>query len=160
MRKLVCFLLLSSLSLISVAQPTVDDVEYYTKFSDYWRLRISPDGQHIAVGAWRERDSGERERIAVIIETKTMRPKLPIFFTNDKEEVAGFHWASNERIIVEVQRYIPSETTRPFFGGELFAINVDGSKADRIFTFRSESGRKRKNSGIAFGGYALSLIHI
>ena len=155
MRKLLCFLLLSSLSLISVAQPTVDDIEYYTKFSDYWRLRISPDGQHIAVGAWRERDGGDRERIAVIIETKTMRPKLPIFFTNDKEEVAGFHWASNERIIVEVQRYIPSETTRPFFGGELFAINVDGSKADRIFTFRSESGRKRKNSGIAFGGYAL-----
>ena len=28
-------------------------------------------------------------------------------------------------------------------------------KRIRIFTFRSESGRKRKNSGIAFGGYAL-----
>ena len=83
------FPLLSSLSLIS-AQVSVDDIEYYSKFSDYWRLRISPDGQHIAVGAWRERDGGDRERIAVIIETKTMRPKLPIFFTNDKEEVGWF----------------------------------------------------------------------
>ena len=145
--------LLSVFALLSVGtsgQPTVDDIEYYSKFSDYWRLRISPDGKHIAVGAWRD-----GERIAVILETKTMRPKIPVFFTNDKEEVSSFHWASNERLIVEVQRYIPSETTRPFQGGDLFAINVDGSKAKRIFTFRSASGGKKKNSGISFGGYAI-----
>ncbi|MEC8601219.1 MAG: prolyl oligopeptidase family serine peptidase [Pseudomonadota bacterium] len=152
MRQIILLALLSAFSFGATAQPTVDDIEYYSKFSDYWRLRISPDGQHLAVGAWRD-----GERIAVILETKTMRPKVPVFFTNDKEEVSGFHWASNERLIVEVQRYVPSETTRPYQGGELFAINVDGSKAKRIFTYRSTDGGKKKNSGISFGGFASVL---
>jgi len=149
MRQIIFLALLSVFSLCHAAQPTVNDIEYYSKFSDYWKVRISPDGKYLAVGAWRD-----GRRIAVVLETATMRPKLPIFFTNDREEVGDFYWASKERVVVGVARYNPSETTRSFYGGELYAVNVDGSKADRIFTFRSESGRKRKNSGIAFGGYA------
>lgn len=148
-RKFISLLLLSFVS-AATAQLTVDDVEYFSKFSEYWKLRISPDGQHLAVGAWRD-----GRRIAVVLDTKSMTPKLPIFFTNTREEVGDFYWASNERIVVGVSRYNPSETTRSFAGGELYAVNVDGSKADRIFTYRSESGRKRKNSGIAFGGFAV-----
>ena len=124
------------------AKVSVDDIEYYSKFSDYWKLRISPDGRYLAVGAWRD-----GRRIAVVLETETMRPKLPIFFTNDREEVGDFYWASNERVVVGVARYNPSETTRSFYGGELYAVNVDGSKADRIFTFRSEGGRKKEKFG-------------
>ena len=121
------------------AKVSVDDIEYYSKFSDYWKLRISPDGRHLAVGAWRD-----GRRIAVVLETETMRPKLPIYFTNDKEEVGDFYWASSERVVVGVARYVPSETTRSYYQGELFAVNVDGSKADRIFTYRSEGEKAQK----------------
>ena len=148
-RSLLTLIIFAIVSMGTSAKVSVDDIEYYSKFSDYWKLRISPDGRYLAVGAWRD-----GRRIAVVLETETMRPKLPIFFTNDREEVGDFYWASNERVVVGVARYNPSETTRSFYGGELYAVNVDGSKADRIFTFRSESGRKKKNSGIAYGGYA------
>lgn len=149
MRSLLTLIIFAIVGMGASAKVSVDDIEYYSKFSDYWKLRISPDGRHLAVGAWRD-----GRRIAVVLETETMRPKLPIYFTNDKEEVGDFYWASSERVVVGVARYVPSETTRSFYQGELFAVNVDGSKADRIFTYRSEGGRKRKNSGIAYGGFA------
>lgn len=148
--RFLVFLLGVGFTSATLGNLSAGDIEYYSKFSEYWKLRISPDGRHLAVGAWKD-----GRRIAVILERDGLKPKLPVFFTNSKEEVGDFYWASSERLVVGVARYNPSETTRSFFGGELYAVNVDGRKADRIFTYRSESGRKKKNSGIAFGGYAV-----
>ena len=54
MRQIIFLALLSAFSLGYAAQPTVNDIEYYSKFSDYWKVRISPDGKYLAVGAWRD----------------------------------------------------------------------------------------------------------
>ena len=97
MRQIIFLALLSAFSLGHAAQPTVNDIEYYSKFSDYWKVRISPDGKYLAVGAWRD-----GRRIAVVLETATMRPKLPIFFTNDREEVGDFYWASKELSLIHI----------------------------------------------------------
>ena len=75
MRQIIFLALLSSFSLGYAAQPTVNDIEYYSKFSDYWKVRISPDGKYLAVGAWRD-----GRRIAVVLETATCARSYLYFY--------------------------------------------------------------------------------
>ena len=126
------------------------DIENYAKFSEYGKTRISPDGQYIAM-----RTRKDDRAVVVILETKTLKPSHVVRFIGGDDQVGDFEWVAKNRLVVEVSRFVPSEMERPMGGGELFAVNADGSKAKRIFTYSlPPNTRKRKNSGIGYGGFA------
>jgi acetyl esterase/lipase len=128
-------------------------VESYAKFNDFGKMRISPDGKYLAVIA-----NKENRRVVVVLVTDTLKASHVVFFKGSNDQVGNFSWVSKQRLLVEVSRFFPSEMERPFGGGELFAVDADGAKPKRIFTYDlPTNARKRRNSGIGFGGFA-SLI--
>ena len=40
-----------------------------------------------------------------------------IFFTGSNEEVGEYYWSSKDRLVVGIQRFIPSMREQPFVGG-------------------------------------------
>ncbi len=126
------------------------EIESYAKFSEFGKTRISPDGKFIAVATRRD-----DRQVVVILKTSSLTPSHVVRFKGENDQVGDFQWVSDDRLVVGVSRFSKSQMERPGGGGELFAVNADGSKGKRIFTYDLGSNqRKRKNSGLGFGGFA------
>ncbi|CAM3655001.1 alpha/beta hydrolase family protein [Parendozoicomonas haliclonae] len=119
-------------------------VEDFAKHSEFYNVKISPDGKHLAVLM---NDEG--------------LPKLAFLRTEDKKPVfilkatkksipTSYDWISNERVLFSVGRDIGA-LEMPVGTGELYGINFDGSKSRIIAGSRSKSG-------IALTGYSYSLV--
>jgi dipeptidyl aminopeptidase/acylaminoacyl peptidase len=129
------------------------EIEPFAKKSEFGKTRISPDGKFIAVKTTRD----DRE-VIVILKTSSLTPSHVVRFVGENDQVGNFQWVSDNRLIVGVSRFSKSRMERAGGGGELFAVNADGSKGKRIFTYSLGSNeRKRKNSGLGFGGYAFMV---
>lgn len=132
---------------------TASDVEPFSKPSPYGKARLSPDGTFLAVEA--DRDGLD---VVVILKVATMGPSHVVQFLGENDQVGDFHWVSDDRLVVTVSRFVKSEMERPFEGGELFAVNADGSKQKKIFSYvLPPNTRKKKNSGVGFGGFAFMV---
>jgi len=130
-------------------------IEHFSKFDEIFSVRISPGGEYLA---FMTKVNG-RNRVIVYDRAKKDAVNQ-IFFTGSDEEVGEYYWSSNERLVVGIQRFIPSMREQPFAGGELFAVNVNGRKERRIFTFRLPPGKRKSrspNNGVGFGGWARML---
>ena len=63
-------------------------------------------------------------------------------------EVGGYYWVNNERVVIEVNQREPWRK-EPLFYGELYAINLDGSRGEMIYGYRSidaVEAREQKHS--------------
>ena len=129
---------------------SVEEIERYSSPSPYGKARLSPDGKFLAVAADREgRD------VVVILKTASLEANHVVQFTGESEQVGDFQWVSNERLVVTLERFQKSEMERPFSYGDLFSVNADGKKGKKIFSYQlPPNTRKKKNSGVGFGGFA------
>ena len=130
-------------------------IEHFSKFDEIFSVRISPGGEYLAFMTKVE----GRNRV-IVYDREKKDAVNQIFFTGSNEEVGEYYWSSNERLVVGIQRFIPSMREQPFVGGELFAVNVNGRKERRIFTFRLPPGKRKSrspNNGVGFGGWAMML---
>ena len=126
------------------------EIEPFSSFSKFGKTRVSPDGKFIAVQTRRD-----NRRVVVILKTSSLTPSHVVRFVGEDDQVGDFQWVSDDRLIVGVSRFSKNRMEAPGGGGELFAVNADGSKGKRIFTYDLGSNeRKRKNSGLGFGGFA------
>jgi dipeptidyl aminopeptidase/acylaminoacyl peptidase len=149
---IVCGLLFCSGIAAAVSLPPT---EHFSKFDEIFSVRISPGGEYLAFMTKVE----GRNRV-IVYDREKKDAVNQIFFTGSNEEVGEYYWSSNERLVVGIQRFIPSMREQPFVGGELFAVNVNGRKERRIFTFRLPPGKRKSrspNNGVGFGGWAMML---
>ncbi|GAA0822771.1 S9 family peptidase [Colwellia asteriadis] len=95
--------------------------------SSYQNAKISPDGKHLAVAA------NVRGKVALIV-FKVNELNKPVGFINfsGRTEVGEYHWVNNERLVLNVVKRVYSQAM-PVFYGELYAVNMDGSRGRMIY---------------------------
>lgn len=96
-------------------------------------IKISPSGEYLAVRLF---DDGKFH--LRFLARESFEPVGGISFPDDNE-VGGFYWVSDERVVVQVFEFSGTEKV-PAYHGELFAANYDGSEGGLIFGYRSDEG--------------------
>lgn len=125
--------------------PTLADI---AAFAEYSGIKISPDGAHLAV-----RKEHEGKNALVILKTDTLEPVHLQGFTG-RDEVAGFWWISNERILFSKRFYTVGQEAA-VSAGEYFAMNVDGSQYVYAFGYQNVGGgSKSRDCGLDYRGSA------
>lgn len=134
MRFLIIFalLLVSSFSSLGQLAPQLS-IEAFTKHSDYLNMALSPDGKHMFA---RLRMEGRVVLVFINTETMTMVGGIK---PENKDEIHSAEWISNERVVYQVQE-MQSSFDQPIATGELFAVDIDGSRSTILFGYRAEDG--------------------
>ncbi|PKH86282.1 alpha/beta hydrolase family protein [Colwellia sp. Bg11-28] len=117
--------------------------------AQYQNAKISPDGKHLAVSVF-----NKGEATLVFVDSKTLKPlsgsKLP-----GRLEINQYYWVNNERVVISLAKRDPW-LEEPVSYGELFAINMDGSRGKMIYGYRAgetQTGSfiKKKESTFGWG---------
>ena len=122
-------------------------VEDFSRHLQYYNVKISPDGKHLAASV---NVDGGKSLVFLDAETFAITHTLN---AGKKSQPAQYYWVNNERVIIQVEQ-LRGSLEVPLNFGELYAVNYDGRKARMIFGYRS------KNS-IAFtgkGGFLLDIL--
>lgn len=122
------FLLITSLSNAVVAQ--VLPINAFSKHGDYLDMKLSPDGKHLLA-----RTRIEGRIVMFFFDSKTMEVVGGVKPPNN-DEIHSATWINNERIVYQY-REKSIEFDRPTATGELFAVNIDGTKANMLFGYRA-----------------------
>lgn len=100
----------------------VQDFFSYPKISG---AEISPDGQYLAMAVANDKTGADRNILAII---RTDDHKLQSsFWLKNQQQVLDFWWANDERVLVSTAT-LTGSLDAPEPDGELYAVNVDGSK--------------------------------
>ena len=113
------------------ALPPVDD---FTRYPDYEQVRISPTGEYLAVTTKMD----DFEYLTVIELVRNQILYRTHFGKN--WDIADFHWATAERILVQPAVRIPGRTDFSFPTGEIYGLNADGSDAAVLFGYGGSGG--------------------
>ena len=115
---------------MSMPQAMANQWEHLFDRPTYQSAKISPDGKYIAVAVFSD---GKRSLAFIERESMSMvgSAKLP-----DKNEVGEYFWVNKERVVIEINQREPWQE-QPFFYGELFAVNYDGSNPELIYGYRN-----------------------
>ncbi|MEP4889296.1 MAG: S9 family peptidase [Aliiglaciecola sp.] len=111
-------------------------IEQFSKHSDYLDMTISPDGKHLLA-----RVHHEGEVSLIFLDAKNMkiiggvRPK-------EGDVIHSAQWVSDERVMYQfAEKRLRYDAPMPT--GELFAINVDGSKQEMLYGWRARENGDR-----------------
>lgn len=99
--------------------------------SGFYDAQLSPNGKHIAVIL----DKGG-QRIAVVLKTKSLAVTSILRFDNE-QDVTSIQWANNKRLLATLSQQSMRWGDFQVDTGDLFAMNLDGSKRKMIFGYRS-----------------------
>jgi hypothetical protein len=106
-------------------------IEHFTKFDEFGGVKISPDGQFIAVL------TGKYGRTAVLfIDLKNKKSTGGIRVPDDCE-IDEYHWISPTRLIYTIAQR-QRQNVRPTPTGEIFAMNRDGSGSRALYGYRAQ----------------------
>ncbi|MCW8857566.1 MAG: S9 family peptidase [Kangiella sp.] len=108
-------------------------VEDFFKFPQADSLKLSPDGQYLAVRA-----EGEGKKEVYILKRST-KEVVQKFSFPQAYEAGAFYWLNNERLLVS-QSIKYGALDLPASTGVYFAGNVDGSKNYQIWPPRAKAG--------------------
>ncbi len=102
----------------------------FLKHSDFVDMKLSPDGKHLAARL------RENERIFMkVLELSTGAPVTGVN-PGPFNEVRNYEWVSNDRLVYSfAQKHI--ENDRPMGTGEIFGINIDGSRSEILAGMRA-----------------------
>ncbi len=105
--------------------------EYFDN-SEYYDVKMSPDGKHLGVITI-ENNKRMLAFYDVATSSVTGGVQLP-----GKFEVGPFFWANNERVVIKLWRKAEDKEDHVYeYTGELFGINVDGTRSEMIYGVRS-----------------------
>ena len=131
----------------SFAKSTTNTVEQFSKRTQFYNAKISPDGKHLATIT-----NHEGEKNLVFFKTDTL--EIVYVLRAGKDSQAGqFYWANNERVVVQIEQ-MRGALEAPVSLGEIYAINFDGRKPKMLFGYRSKPGIVLA----ADGGFLLDLL--
>ena len=127
---LVLGALVGTLTWGGVFAQTPIPIEHFTKFDEFGGVKISPDGQFIAVL------TGKYGRSTIVFTDLKAKKITSGIRTPDDCEIDEFHWISPTRLIYMIAQRQPGRV-RPTPTGEIFAINRDGSGSRRLYGYRA-----------------------
>ncbi|MFT6267675.1 MAG: dipeptidyl aminopeptidase/acylaminoacyl peptidase [Alphaproteobacteria bacterium] len=127
MIRVIAFLFFfASFNVISTEIPVTD----FVKHGDYLNMELSPDGKHIA-----SRVRVDGRVYLVFLNTASMKivggvkPK-------SGDEIHSAYWINSDRIVYQFREAVYYSDT-PIATGELFATNIDGTKAEMLYGYRA-----------------------
>jgi dipeptidyl aminopeptidase/acylaminoacyl peptidase len=107
-------------------------LEDLARHMQYSRVKISPDGRHIAATTVVK----DKPLLALLdLDTKKGAMVTP----REGNQVVNFWWASDNRVIYTEGTKV-SGWDRPFSTGEIFAVDADGSNPKLLFGYRAGTG--------------------
>ncbi len=116
------------------ARSEVLPLDDFVKHGDYLELTISPDGRHLAARVRHDASVFliimRREDLEV---TGGTRP-------TSNSEIHSVTWVNDERVVFEYAEKRPGFDA-PIPTGELYAVNVDGSKRRSLYGYRAGDSR-------------------
>lgn len=131
-------------------------VDHFSKGNEYSHVTISPDGNYIAAIK-----KHEGKNSLIIVDTSKFKVSHAVAFPGNAQ-VGEYHWVNNERIVL-AKEYLRGWQDTPIYYGELFAINVDGSRQKYIIGYHGEQQtgtRLKKQTPVQGTSYLLDpLIH-
>ena len=137
MLKVISFLFfITSFGVLSAEMP----VENFVKHGDYLDMELSPDGKHISA-----RIRNEGRIYLVFLDTATMQVVGGVK-PQSSDEIHSATWINNERVVYQFREAVYNSDA-PIATGELFATNVDDSRAEMLYGYRA--GESQLGSKIA-----------
>ncbi len=127
------FLYIAILVCTIVIQADAASIEDFSRHSQYYNIKVSPDGKHLAALA---NVNGTKSLVFFDAETFEITYTLN---SGRNSQASAYYWANNERVIIQVEQ-LRGSLEQPLNYGELFAVNYDGKKRKMIFGYRAESG--------------------
>lgn len=125
-------LVFTALAILPLAAQAIT-VEEFSKHPQFYDVKISPDGKHLAVLI-----NTEGRKTLAFLETDSKKVTYALRGGN-RDQAGSYYWVNNERVVVQVQR-VSGRFERPGSAGELYAVNFDGKKKKMIFGYRSKPG--------------------
>lgn len=96
----------------------------------FFDFTISPDGKHLAAKIFRD-----GRRTLVFFDSATMQT-VGSASMGGMKEVGEYHWVNNERVVFQLVESKAWEK-QPLYYGELFGVNIDGSRSQLLFGFQA-----------------------
>ncbi|WJG09856.1 S9 family peptidase [Aliiglaciecola sp. LCG003] len=152
MKTLLCFCFILLTSLVHSAEIPLND---FVRHGDYLDMKISPDGNHLLARARADGLVG-----LFFLDAKTMkivggvRPR-------ENDSIHSAQWINNERVVFQYAEK-HSDFDTPMATGELYAVNIDGSKSEMLFGYRagqsSGGSRMEKRKSTRATPYIISSL--
>lgn len=135
MRRTIQILLCCLLAIGTAGTPASADgvdVASFVKRDAFGEIKISPTGEYFAATVPME------DRTGLVILRRADSQKVGAFALGKDTHIARFDWVSPDRLLISPSQSFGQLDT-PVLTGELFAINVDGSRAENLVGFRVEN---------------------
>jgi dipeptidyl aminopeptidase/acylaminoacyl peptidase len=126
-------------------------IEHFTRFDEFGTLKISPDGEYVAM------TTGKYGRSVIAFIDLAGKNPVTGVRAPDPLQISDFHWVSNTRIVYTIAQRSAGLNT-PGRTGELFAINRDGTRHEQVYGYRAgevQIGKLIKQRESSFGSVEL-----
>lgn len=140
MRKLISLSLATALAVVPAfvaaqapASASGVDVAAFIKRDIFRDIKISPNGDYLAATVPME------DRTGMIILNRATGKHTAAFALGKNTHVEGFIWVNPERVLISIAESF-GQLDNPQLTGELFAVNVDGTRAENLVGFRVDGG--------------------
>lgn len=129
-------------------------IEAFSSDVKYENIQISPSGEYLS---FISKIEGKSQLI-----TYSLKQKKPLHAVNfpANGQVGDYVWVNDKRIVLEKQ-YLRGWQDHPQYHGELFAVNVDGTKGRYLIGYQGEQQtgtRIKKNTPIYGTSYILDPL--
>jgi dipeptidyl aminopeptidase/acylaminoacyl peptidase len=118
----------------AVLAQTGVDIDTFVAEDSFNNIKISPNGEYFAVSIPREGQIG-----LAVIRRADMKVMSNFRFATGTS-VADFWWVNNERVIMSVAETFGTRD-QPVATGELYAMNMDGSRQEFLVGFRLQTDK-------------------
>ena len=108
-------------------------IEHFTKFDEFGGVKISPDGEFIAVL------TGKYGRSTILFTDLKAKKIVGGIRTPEDCEIDEYDWISPTRLVYSIAQR-QRTNVRPTPTGEIFAINRDGSGSRQLYGYRAGQG--------------------
>lgn len=137
-RQCITLLMLWLLSMPAFSAPVLP-LKHFTAQGDYLDLKISPDAKHLVARVLRD------GRVFAVVIRRADGEIVGGVRSERDDTILTIDWANNERLLYTVAEKW-SVLDHPTPTGELFAINIDGSRHEILFGLR-DTARTRTLRG-------------
>jgi dipeptidyl aminopeptidase/acylaminoacyl peptidase len=126
-------LILAAASAAQAADTGGVDVSAFVKRDSFGDIKISPTGEYLAASVPLE------DRTGMVILRRADGKRTAAFALGKDTHVDGFVWVGPDRVMISMAESFGA-LDKPIPTGELFAVNVDGTKAENLVGFRVQDG--------------------
>jgi dipeptidyl aminopeptidase/acylaminoacyl peptidase len=106
-------------------------IDYFTKYDEFGGVKISPDGEFIAVL------TGKYGRSTIVFTDLKAKKNVGGIRTPEDCEIDDYHWVSPTRLIYTIAQR-QRDNIEPTPTGEIFAIDRDGGSARQLYGYRAQ----------------------